>query len=241
MKAAYTLLSFSLLGSAAHAAMTITQTQNFSFIPAASQILTFNEFDTMGGTRTLLGVTITTSVTKSGGSLYVDNESPMGASGEISQFVTISLSATRASLLLDDGDEETFTSVGQNVKATSNLFVTLDPDDGDNGSVPGYDEGGPDWGGDEFSDNVTVTRTESIDPIAISSYTYNGTGTTFLITVNGDQNTNVSSVGGPSVTYTSAAASGYVTVTYNYVPEPGSWLIVCGGLGAGMFVRRRRA
>lgn len=233
MKTARTLLSFTLLGAAANAA-TIVQTKNYSFTPTGNQTLTFNEFDTLGGTRTLLSVTVATSLTKSGGSLFVDNDSAVGAEGSISQTVTINLSATGASLYNGDLDGP----IGQGVTSTTNFFVSLTADDGDG---VGYHESGPDWGGTAFADN-TITQTESVDNIN----SYIGSGTTFTVKVSGIQYTDAGTLGGAAATYTPAIASGYVTVTYNYsepapVPEPASWLIVCGGLGAGVFVRRRRA
>ena len=228
MKTAYTLLSFTLLGAAANAA-TIVQTQNYSFTPTGNQTLTFNEFDTLGGTRTLLSVTVTTSLTKSGGSLFVDNDSAVSAEGSISQTVTINISATGASLYNSTLDG----AIGQGVTSTTSYFTALAADDGDGA---GYHESGPDWGGTAFADN-TITQTESVDNIN----TYIGSGTTFTVKVSGIQYTDTSSISGVAGAFTAATASGYVTVTYNYVPEPGSWLIVCGGLGAGVFVRRRRA
>lgn len=228
MKTAHTLLSFTLLGAAANGA-TIVQTKNYSFTPTGNQTLTFNEFDTLGGTRTLLSVTVTTSLTKSGGSLFVDNDSAVSAEGSISQTVTINLSATGASLYNSTLDG----AIGQGVTSTTNYFVALAADDGDGA---GYHETGPDWGGTAFAEN-TVTQTESVDNIN----TYIGSGTTFTVKVSGIQYTDTSSISGVAGAFTAATASGYVTVTYNYVPEPGSWLLVCGGLGAGVFVRRRRA
>lgn len=230
MKTVYTLLSFSLLGAAANAA-SIVQTQNFSFVPDGSQTLTFNEFDTMGGTRTLLSVTITTSLTKSGGSLYVDNDAALGAQGTISQSVTIDLSATDVTLL-----STTLGAIGNNVIATSSYFASVEGDDGDGAN---YQEGGLDWGGTTFTVPTTVSRTEEVHSLAIDSF--KGTGTTFAVKIDGTQGMSTSAISGAAGTFTPSTASGYVTVTYNYVPEPSSWIIVCGGLGAGLFVRRRRA
>lgn len=232
MKTAHTLLSFTLLGAAANAA-TIVQTKNYSFTPTGSQALSFLRFDTMGGNRVLNTVTITTSLTKSGGSLYVDNDSMTAASGSITQSVTISLSSNDVDLLkVPSGSISSIT-------ATSSYFVTVGADDGDGN---GYQAGTVDWGGTEFADK-TVSLTETIRNSVEESFI--GTDT-FSITASGIQSTDTSAVSGASGAFSPTSASGYVTVTYDYtdltpVPEPGSWLIVCGGLGAGVFVRRRRA
>ncbi len=234
MKTAHTLLSFTLLGAAANAA-TIVQTQNYSFTPTGNQNLIFNKFDTFGGNRILNSVTITTSLTKSGGSLYVDNDSATAGSGSISQTVRIDLTAPGVNMM-----STSFGAIGSNVSSTTSYFVSLEADDGDGSQ---YQSGGPDWGGTTFADQ-TATRTEEVSSLVSDSF--KGTGATFTINVAGVQSTDTQSISGASGAFSPASASGYVTVTYNYtdltpVPEPASWLIVCGGLGAGVFVRRRRA
>ena len=62
-------------------AATIVHTKYFNFTPDASQVLTFDKFNTNDGTLT--AITITTHLTKSNGSLYVDNDAATGASGAI--------------------------------------------------------------------------------------------------------------------------------------------------------------
>ncbi len=226
MKIIHAFLFATSLGGIASAA-TIVQTGNYSFTPTGNQTLTFNKFDTMGGTRTLLNVTITTSVTKSGGSLYVDNDSASPASGSISQSVTINLSATGASLLNEASDG----LVGSNVTANSFYSVSLSADDGDGA---GYQAGGTDWGGTEFSD-VTTSQSET----AGSTASFVGSGTTFTIKASGTQATDTAAVSGVAGAFSPAVASGFVTVTYTYsVPEPAAALL--GGLGLLTLLRRRR-
>lgn len=231
MKTTDTLLAFLLLCGSAKAA-TIVQTQTFSFVPAATQDLTFNRFDTLGGTRILNSVTITTSLTKTGGALYVDNDSGIGASGSISQTVTLNLGSEDVSMVSSLGQP-----IGTNVRALTSYFVTLGGDDGDGA---GYQAGGVDWGGTTFAES-TVNQTREVSSSFQGSYT--GTGT-FVITADGDQSINTSSVGGANGSFEPASASGFVTITYDYtsltpVPEPGPWMMVGVGLSGALLFRRR--
>ena len=226
MKVLSTLLLLTSLGGVASAA-TIVQTQNFSFVPNGSQNLVFNEFDTMGGTRTLQSVTITTSLTKTGGSLFVDNDSEVAASGSISQSITITLSSETAALV-----NNSFVTIGSaSVTANSYYFADLSADDGD-GEF--YQPGGSDWGGTSFG-SVTESETNSVGSIAIGSYA--GAGT-FTFNVAGVQGSDTSAVSGVSGSFSPASASGFVTVTYTYVPEPASTML--GGLGVIVLLTRHR-
>jgi hypothetical protein len=80
---------------------------------------------------------------------------------------------------------------------------------------------------------------QNIDASKFAAYT--GTGD---VTFNVRNRINIAATGS---SYTVDTANAYtstkmaITYTYTPIPEPGSWLIVCGGLGAGLFVRRRRA
>ncbi|MCU0748072.1 MAG: choice-of-anchor E domain-containing protein [Akkermansiaceae bacterium] len=230
MKTTDTLLAFLLLCGSAKAA-TIVQTQTFSFTPTATQNLIFNEFDTLGGTRVLNSVTITTSLTKSGGSLYVDNDSPTAATGSISQTVSITLTGIGASLLNSDGD-----AFAGSLAATTSYSVSLFGDDGDGA---GYQAGGPDWGGTTFAE-ATVGETVT----AGNPGTFIGSGSTFTVRVNGTQSTDTAAISGAAGAFGPATASGYVTITYNYtslapIPEPGPWMMIGVGLSGALLVRRR--
>lgn len=208
-------------------ASTIIQTKNFSFTPTNNQTLTFDKFDDMGGTRILNSVTITTSLTKSGGSLYVDNDSGVAASGSISQSVTINLSATGVSLINAAFDS----IIGSNVTSTSFYEANLAADDGDG---PGYQPGGLDWGGTEFG-SVTAAQTESAGSID----GYKGTGSTYTIKVSGTQSTDTATMSGVAGAFSPATASGFVTVTYNYIPEPATSMLLCVALGGILCYRRK--
>lgn len=231
MKTTNILLAFLLLCGSAKAA-TIVQTQNYAFTPSGNQTLTFNRFDTMGGTRILNSVTITTSLTKSGGSLYVDNDSAVPGSGTISQSVTVSLTSLDVDL-----SKEPFGALGANVTSTSNYFVDVGSDDGDGSE---YQAGGPDWGGTTFADN-TVSQTETVRD-ASETY-FAGTGT-YAIKVSGVQTTDTAAISGASGAFSPATALGFVTITYDYtsltpVPEPGPWMMIGVGLSGALLFRRR--
>ena len=64
-----------------------------------------------------------------------------------------------------------------------------------------------------------------------------GTGT-YTINANGLQGVDASAFGGAAATFTPALVTGDVTITYNFVPEPGAALL--GGLGFLALLRRRR-
>lgn len=224
MKALHTLtLAASLVGVCS--ASTIVQSQVFSFVPDGTAALTFNQFDTSFGTLT--SITITTNVTKTGGSLFVDNESATPASGNISQSVTINL--TSAVSLVDTA----FTPIGTGVAATSSYTASVGADDGDG---PGVQSTGPDYDGTSFGP-TSNSQTKNVFAGAFGGY--QGVGT-YVIDAGGVQGFNTSAIGGAAVAIDPATVSGDVTITYTYdaVPEPTSALL--GGIGCLALLRRRR-
>lgn len=206
-------------------AATIIQTQNFSFVPSGTAPLTFNQFDTALGTLT--SITITTNVTKNGGSLFVDNESATPASGNISQSVTINLTSSVG--LVD----ASFTAIGNGVSATSSYTATVGADDGDG---PGVQTTGPDYDGTTFGQTST-SQTKDVYSGAFGGY--QGTGT-YAIDAGGVQGFNTAAIGGAAVAIDPASVLGDVTITYNFtaIPEPSSALL--GGIGCLALLRRRR-
>ncbi len=224
MKAFHTLTLAASLASVCSGA-TIVQTQNFSFVPSGTAPLTFNQFDTALGTLT--SITITTNVTKTGGSLFVDNESATPASGNISQSVTINLTSSVG--LVD----ASFAPIGTGVSATSSYSANVDADDGDGAGVQST---GPDYDGTSFGPTST-SQTKDVNSAAFGGY--QGTGT-YVIDAGGDQGFNTSAIGGAAVAIDPASVSGDVTITYTFtaIPEPGSALL--GGIGCLALLRRRR-
>lgn len=205
-------------------AATIVQTESYAFVPAGSQTLVFDKFDTLGGTRTLISVTIQHSLTKKGGSLYVDNDSAIGGTGTISQATTIILSGRP---MVDDfGNDLT----SKSLQTASFYTASVGSDDGDGA---GFQASGPDYDGILFADS-TVSSSGEVGSAFLSSYT--GTDT-FTLTATGTQGVDVSSISGVAGSFSPAGAEGFVTITYNYVPEPDVTLL--GGLGVLLLLRRR--
>jgi hypothetical protein len=227
MKAIHPLLLTIALTGVGQAA-SIVQVQPYSYVPTNTAALTFNKFNSALGTLT--SIVITTNVTKSGGSLFVDNESGTGATGNISQSVSITLASGTVSLV--DGSLQ---PIGSNITATSTYLASVTADNGDGPGVQS-DLPGNDYDGTTFG-SVSNSQTKSVISAAWGGYT--GVGT-FVIDVNGVQGFNTTAIGGAAVAIDPATASGDVTITYNYeaVPEPSSVLL--GGLGLLGLLRRRR-
>jgi hypothetical protein len=225
MKMIIPLLTALSLASAVHGA-TIVQTKTFSFVPDGSANLVFDQFDSSLGTLT--SIVITTNITKSGGSLFVDNDSETPASGNISQSVTISLSS--GDVVLTDTSLQ---PIGNNLTATSFYFATVGADDGDG---PGVQTDGLDYDGTVFA-NVSNSTSGTVNSAGEAGYI--GTGT-FQINAGGTQGFNTSAIGGAAVVIDPASVSGDVTITYNYeaIPEPAS--AIFGALGLLTLLRRRR-
>jgi hypothetical protein len=225
MKARILLLALTSTGFAS--AASIIQSQNYSFVPTNSITFTFNKFDaaTYG---TLTSIVITTEVTKSAGSLFVDNESSEPATGDISQSVTINLNSVDVDLLASPSG-----FIGTNVNAISTYAAFTGPDDGDG---PLLQPGGVDYDGTFFGP-TTTTLVQTVRALVMPEYI--GTGT-YDIDVNATQGFDASAFGGAAIGITPANAAGSVTVEYIYtpIPEPASALL--GGLGCLALLRRRR-
>jgi hypothetical protein len=223
MKLLHPILLVASLSGLSHAA-SVVQTLNYGFVPTNSAALTFNKFNPALGTLT--SITITTNVIKSGGSLFVDNESATAASGNITQSVTITLTSPNVGLV-----NATFQPIGNGISATSTYAATVGADDGDGGGVQNT---GPDYDGTNFT-SVSNSDTGSVGVFAFGGYT--GTGT-FVINVSGAQSFDTGAIGGAAVAIDPAAVSGDVTLTYTYIPEPSAALLA--GLGMLAVLRRRR-
>lgn len=229
MKTIYILLIFASFGSLASAA-TMLQSHNYAYIPNGSQTLTFNQFDTMGGTLTLNSVTITVTLSKTGGLHQVDNDSNETGTISLTHIVQGNLTASVPLL------RSNFSQIGGTGSLTATSAVVA--------TTIGVTTGDPT---PAFSTTYAGDYYEYIPSSALISDTgvigspfqsaYEGTGT-FTTTVHAIQTTTANGVGGLAQAYGPSNVSGTVTITYDYVPEPSAALL--GGLGFLIMLRRRR-
>lgn len=222
MKSRILLLTITSTGMAS--AFTSVQTKTFAYVPASSADLVFDRFDPSLGTLT--SIMVTTTVHKTNGSLYIDNDTASSVTGNITQDVTITLGSTDVDLLALGGG-----GIGVNVAAISSYAAVTAIDDGDGA---GFQTGGTDCDGTSFGP-TTAAITQYVKSLVWSSYM--GAGT-YIITASASQGYSDAAFGDAALSLTPATASGDVTITYSYVPEPAAaWL---GGLGFLTLLRRRR-
>lgn len=226
MKLFPSLFALATVGGVASAA-TITQTRVISpFTAGGTEIVIFNQFDPMGGTRQLDSVTLGFSFDKLGGSYAVDNDS--NDSGTI--VFTHELRGRLSSSDISVG------SAGTYLSSLSELESPVGADDGD--PQDQFDVGGPDY---VTYDPADVRGTNHSAAIAASAWgAYTGTGT-FSIRFEASQLFGVNGVGGLQSQTIASTVAPDITVTYNYsnvVPEPSSALL--GALGSLVLLRRRR-
>ncbi len=212
---------------------TIIQVQNFSFVPNGSQTQTFDKFDTSLGT--LESITVSVVLNKTGGRFEVDNDSEESGTVDITHSVVGSISASPGTALLR-GD---FTQIGSNgtLNASNNLngqaVAATTGDDINSFNATGA--------GDYIifqPGNSSGSDSGEIGSLFFGGY--EGTGT-FTTTVNANQISSATGLGGLQQAFTVSNVSGTVTVTYNYtaaVPEASSSLL--GAIGTLLLVRRRR-
>lgn len=226
------ILLIALASSGLASAFTIVQTKSHSGVPDYDAPLVFDKFDDLGGTYTLTSITITTDVTKTGGSLYVDNDSGDPASGNLTQNITITLDSVDVALLASTGG-----LIGVNVIATSTYMATTAADNGDGAGFQA-EASAPlnDYDGATFVTD-TGTQTKNVKSTVWSDY-IGATGTTYTIHALGSQGFTAAAFGGAFMQIAPATGAVDVTVTYNYIPEPAAALL--GGLGLLTILRRRR-
>lgn len=226
MKIIHTLLIITAAGGVASAATTVQTRTITPFTAGGTESVTFNQFDTLAGTRILNSVTLGFSFDKLGGSYAVDNDSV--DSGTI--IFTHELRGRLSSADVNVGTTGTFLS------ATSQFQSFVGADNGD--PQDQFNVGGPDYVNYDPTDILGTGHNAAIAQSSWAAYT--GTGT-FAITFEATQMFGVSGVGGLQSQTIASTVAPDMTVTYNYtnvVPEPSSALL--GALGSLALLRRRR-
>jgi hypothetical protein len=225
-----------LLGSSAHAALVETQTKTFENIPNYNYQAVFDQFDTLGGTRELLSINVELMVNVSQAPrLGIDNDAPTGSSGNVEFGVKGSISS--ADVVLSSGFQ-TFNLERSFVNSES---IILDPDDGDTevGGTAYFSATGNDYA---FLSGLSGSSSASANVASgawgLGNKGFLGSGT-FVITANLSEYSDTSSIGGVQKLTDPAYTNGSITVTYNYIPEPASMLVL-GMAAVGVIYYRRR-
>ena len=228
MKKIILAISVFLLIAGVSQADTITQTNSFDGIPNFERTLTFDQFDDNGGAYTLDSIDVRLYLTTLAGAiLEVDNEDETETSGTVSYGTDGTLSSTDVGLISGGIAFDAYT-------ATDTFkLLSLSPDDGDDPYSVQTDGG-------DYGSLTTVEQNDSasglIDSSAYLGYIGNGT---YDIIFNGDQEFDLTALGGVSGSFTPLSANGRVEIEYTYtIPEPATAsLIMLAGLIA--FLARR--
>jgi len=204
---------FALSATGMSAPIVQTETLSFSLSPGGAT-LTFDQFDTLGGTRTLEQVLVELNLTEQA-NVTAENDSALD--GNMSVGLT---------------GNATGTAPGMSVAAainTSTAGVAVDPSDGNSGSGPDFHDFGIVSGSDTASDSLHYLTDN------LSAYVGGGTVDFVIIASGGFA---VSGVTDSTTIVSSFGASGDGTLTYVWTPEPGSLSLL--GLGALALIRRKR-
>lgn len=213
----------------------ITQTQSFSGTPDFQQALSFNQFDSLGGTLMLQSIKLEVSLAISGGGLKVDNDGANPASGGVEFGAQVQLIS---SVSLIDSNFQSIIQPGD-VKASGGTTVNLSADDGDVevGGTGNFSYAGSDYGFYNGS-NETDSDLGFVNSAVFSQYI--GTGT-YSITVDADQVANYGALGGVQAQIDPLSAGGTVTVIYTYIPEPATLTLLAVGAVLTGWKRRNRS
>jgi hypothetical protein len=211
-------------------AATIVQTEVFSFVPLGDAPLTFDYFDTMGGTRTLTGVTINITYTKSGGSLTADNDSAVAGTISMSHIIGAGLDVGAFNMSKVGGGSVAV--AGTPLKATSTVSgASVGATSGD--ATNAFNVTGLDDNYVYTASDQTITSSGNLSDTA----QFAGAGN-FTWTFDALQTSSITGLSGVNYALVNSQVDGSVTVTYSYIPEPSAALL--GGLGMLCLLRRRR-
>ena len=227
MRNAWITATVCLLFACAASAATITQTETYSGTPNLSRTFTFDEFDDLGGTLTLLSIQVLVELNIDGGQLVLDNDGDDPASGTYEFGAKSDISSTDVSLL--DGALQPVTA---ELSALTSGGFSLAAQTGDGAND--FDSSPPDG---TLINGGPLTDNDDGFISATLFAQYIGTGT-YEIDLDATQWSDFGGVSGIEWAVTPVTADGEVTVIYNYIPEPASMgLLSLGGLA---LLRRRR-
>lgn len=197
------------------------------FTASGSYLLTFDQFDTLGGTRTLTGVNVSFTFDKTGGSYAIDNDST--EAGTITFYHEL-----RARLVSPDVH---LGSASNYISALSEFSTSVGADNGDPQEEFNTDIPGADYVVYTPSDLLDNAHTATITPTYWAGYTGGGT---YDVTFQALQSFAADGVGGLQSQTISSVVSATVTVVYTYevVPEPQTALL--GAVGMFALLNRRR-
>jgi hypothetical protein len=201
---------------------TITQIVTYGGIPNFSRPLTFNQFDDLGGTLTLLSIKVIVGLDADGGRLILDNDAAGAAAGTFEFGAKAAISSVDVSL-----------PVLGNLAAVHTEAFALDPNIGD--GLNDYDPSAPDG----LAYNGVPETDSKSGFVAPADYgAYMGIGT-YDITLDATQWQTFGGIGGIEWAVSPVTTSGAVTVVYTYVPEPATLSFLALG-GLGLLLRRKR-
>lgn len=233
MRSTIGLVCAGVIGAMASSAgaATIMETETFGpNTPNYQQTLTFDKFDDLGGTRTLLSVKVKMEMSVFNGSATVDNDGVDPASVTIEFGATGSLSSVDVSLL-----NGAFQPVTSDLDVCTAGAFNLSANDSDPDNQ--FDN---DLGPDNATLNVVPDSDMDMGFIAPALHPqYIGAGMTFDVVVEIDTLFNIIGQGGVAGSFVPVSAEGTVMVTYEYIPAPGAMALA--GLAGFAATRRRRA
>ncbi len=211
----------------------IVQTENFSGTPNFNQTLTFDQFDTLGGTRVLNSIQVIFDLNSHGGTYILDNDGDEAASGTFEFGVNGDIASTDVSLL-----DATVQPVVDDLEAVHSQAFNLAANTGD--VANDFDPSAPDGlqydGGDE---NVSDSGFIGAAFFTTGTKGFVGTGD-FDIVVDAGQTQDFGGVSGIETGFTPMTSDGFVRVIYDYdvIPEPASMALL--GAGGLAMLRRKR-